>query len=247
MSIPKRLLTGLFICSTLTLSGCFSSKPEDLQAFLKPYQADVTMDEHIIEPPDEITVIAKDIPELRSGGGQGIGQTQPVRADGMISFENIGEIPVAGKTPREVAEIISEKLTHLYKLQGDYPIDVRINNQSSYYYVIGMVKLPGAKIFTGRETTLKAVSRSVPTNLAWKSQIQVIRPSMDPEVPSKIFALNFKKMTEHGKMDQNVLLEEGDIIYVPPTILASIGLTIGEITNPVLQGGRAVQMFSPTP
>jgi polysaccharide export outer membrane protein len=245
MSIQKLLLAGL-ICSTLMLTGCFSSKPEDLQAFLKPYQADVTMDEHIIEPPDEITVIAKDIPELRSSG-QGIGQTQPVRADGMISFENIGEIPVAGKTPREVAEIISEKLTNLYKLQGDYPIDVRIKNQSSYYYVIGMVKLPGAKIFTGRETTLKAISRSVPTNLAWKSKVQVIRPSMDPAVPSKIFALNFKKMTEHGKMNQNVLLEAGDIIYVPPTILASIGLTIGEITNPVLQGGRAVQMFSPTP
>jgi hypothetical protein len=40
-----------------------------------------------------------------------------------------------------------------------------------------------------------------------------------------------------------VLLEEGDVIYVPPTVFAAIGLTVGEVIGPILQGGRAVQVM----
>ena len=107
-----------------------------------------------------------------------------------------------------------------------------------------MVENPGAQIFTGRETTLSAISRAIPNYLAWKEEIQVIRPSLVPGNPSKIFSLNFKKMVEHGKMEQNVLLQEGDVIYVPPTILASIGLTLGEITRPILSGGSAARVVT---
>jgi polysaccharide export outer membrane protein len=235
-------LIGLVGLMTL-LTGCFSSNAADLNAFLKPTQADVTMDDYILQPPDTVTVIASSIPELQGAGSQ-IGQSQVIRPDGKISFENIGEIQVAGKTPRQVAGIISQKLVELYKLTGDHPVDVRVRNESKHYYVIGMVRYPGAQIFTGRETTLAAISRAVPTNLAWEEKTQVIRPSLVPGEPSKIFSLNFKKMVEHGKMGQNVLLQEGDVIYVPPTILASIGLTIGEIARPILSGGAAAQMVT---
>lgn len=241
-TVPLVILVGLM---TL-LTGCFSSNPADLNAFLKPTQADVTMDDYILQPPDMVTVIASSVPELQGAGSQ-IGQSQTIRPDGIISFENIGEIQVAGKTPKQVAGIISEKLVELYKLTGDHPVDIRVTNKSKLFYVIGMVENQGAQIFTGRETTLSAISRAIPNNLAWEEEIQVIRPSLASGDPSKIFSLNFKKMVEHGKMDQNVLLQEGDVIYVPPTILASIGLTIGEIAKPVLSGGSAARVVTGTP
>lgn len=233
------------------LPGCFSSNPEDLKAFTTPDMADVSMDQYIIQPPDQITVSATNIPELE-GRGSTQGRTQTVRPDGNISFEKIGEIHVAGKTPRQVAEMISQRLAPLYRLEGDYPIDVQVSNRdarysSKSYYVIGMVRNPGAQVFTGRETTLSAITRAIPDNLAWKTKIQIIRPDPDPSQPSKIFALDFKAMTEHGKMEGNVLLQDGDIIYVPPTILASIGLTIGQIVSPILQGGSAAAVLSGTP
>ena len=34
-------------------------------------------------------------------------------------------------------------------------------------------------------------------------------------------------------MEQNVLLQEGDIIYVPPTVLGYIGLKFQEILYPI--------------
>lgn len=243
MSITHCALLTILAGLLMSISGCFSSNTEDLEAFLLPQEADVTMDDYILQPPDSVTVIASSIPELQGASNQ-VGQTQVIRPDGVISFENIGEIQVAGKTPKQVAEIISQKLVELYKLTGDHPVDVRVNNQSKHYYVVGMVENPGAQIFTGRETTLSAISRAIPNYLAWEEEIQVIRPSLVPGEQSKIFSLNFKKMVEHGKMHQNVLLQEGDVIYVPPTILASIGLTVGEIARPILSGGSAARAVS---
>lgn len=224
------------------LAGCYSGNPEDIQAFARPYQVDVTMQDYILQPPDEVTVVASNIPELRGVTNQ-LGQSQVIRPDGVISFENIGEIKVAGKTPRQVAQLIGEKLASLYRLQGDYPIDVRVTNQSKYYYVLGMVYNPGLKVFSGRESALSAISRAVPNNLAWEKMSQVIRPAQKEGELPKVFRFDYKAMTEKGIGYDNVLLQEGDIIYVPPTILATIGLTLQEIVGPALQGGTVVRML----
>lgn len=243
----KRIFSSvILIAVAVSLCGCFSAKKEDLNAYLKPDQADVTMQEYIIQPPDKVTIIASGIPELAGQGNQ-VGQVHEVRPDGMISYEKLGEIPVAGKTPRQVAELIAQRLSGLYKINDASAIDVRVTNLSKYYYVLGQVRMPGAKIFTGRETTLSALAKAIPGDLAWKEQIQVIRPSKIEGQPAKIFRLDYRAMVIHGKNEHNVLLEEGDIIYVPPTVFGAIGLTVGEILSPILQGGRAVQVFSGTP
>lgn len=242
--LARTVLGGVVLgVVAVMLSGCFSAKSKDIDAFLKPGQADVTGDDYIIQPPDRITVIASGVPELAGGGTSQLGQTQDIRPDGMISYEKIGEISVVGKTPRQVAQLIAERLSSLYKMTGDNPIDVRVTNLSKYYYILGQVRQPGAKIFSGRETTLSALAKALPTDLAWKEYIQVIRPSRVEGEASKIFSLNYRAMAIHGKTNQVVLLEEGDIIYVPPTVFGAIGLTLGEILSPILQGGRAVQVM----
>jgi len=226
----------------MLLSGCFSAKPEDIQAFLRPDQAQITGDDYILQPPDVVTIMSSRVPELaRSGSMSTVGMTQVIRPDGVISLESVGEIMVAGKTPRQVAAIIAEKLSELYKFTGDNPVDVRVTNQSKFYYMLGQVQRPGAQIFTGRETTLSAVTKAIPNVRAWEEAIQVIRPSLAADGEPKIFELNFKKMVEHGDMSKNVLLQEGDIIYVPPTILGSIGLTLEEILGPLFQSATAAR------
>ncbi len=229
------VLVTLMVC----LAGCFSARPEDIEAFLRPDEAQVTADDYLLQPPDQITVISTKVPELR-GTDRTVGLTQTIRPDGYVSFETIGEVHVAGKTPRQVAEIISERLKKLYTFATDYPVDVRLGrNQSKYYYIIGMVANPGAQIYTGRETTLSAIAKAVPNVQAWEEETQIIRPSLALSGKPKIFKLDFKRMIEHGDMSGNVLLQEGDIIYVPPTILASIGLTLQEIVGP-LRGGASI-------
>jgi len=234
-----RIFTRVVLLVLLvSLAGCFSAKPEDVEAFLRPSEADVSADEYIIHPPDTITVIASQVPELQ-GTTRSIGHTQTVRPDGSISFETLGEVHVAGKTPKQIATMLSEKLITLYNFTHDNPIDVRVNNRSKFYYILGMVRHPGAQYFSGRETTLSAVSKAIPNVQAWEEQIQIIRPSVNLTGEPKIFRLDFKRMIEHGDMTGNVLLQEGDVIYVPPTILGSIGLTLQEIVGP-LRGGASI-------
>jgi len=232
----------LLVVFTLVLSGCFSARPEDVSAFLRPDQAHVTGDDYVLQAPDVVMIMSSRVPELtRSGSMSSIGMTQVIRPDGMISLESVGEIMVAGKTPRQVAEIISKRLSELYKFTGDNPVDVRVTNLSKFYYILGQVQRPGAQIFTGRETTLSAISKAVPNVRAWEEAIQVIRPTLALDERPMIFELDFKKMVEHGDMSKNVLLQEGDIIYVPPTILGSIGLTLEEILGPLFQSASAAR------
>jgi len=211
----------------ISLTGCFSSRPGDIKAFLKPHEVELIAKNYVLHPPDEIEVFCSKVPEIHL-------QRQQIRPDGKISFEALGEIEVVGKTPGQVANLLQEKASQLYTLAGDNPIDVRVAvYRSKTYYVLGEVSYPGPKITTGRDTALRALAEARPTVLAWKDRIQVIRPSGDNSVRPKIFELNYNRMMAHGDMSKNVLLQEGDIIYVPPTVLAAIGQTIEEFVRPI--------------
>ena len=218
------------IAFLLSLTGCFSSNPESIVAFAKPLQISVTSDSYILQPPDEIEIYSSKVPEVHM-------QKQQIRPDGMIMFESLGEIHAAGKTPKELADVMKDKIMKLYSLPGDNPVDVRIvTYKSKMYYVLGQVYFEGPQEATGRDTVLTALAKTRPNNLAWIERIQVIRPSADKKVKPKIFEFNYDKMIAHGDTSKNVLLEEGDIVYVPPTVLAAIGLKMEELLSPI---GRA--------
>ncbi len=213
-----------------TAGGCFSSNPQDIQAFTRPKAVDVTAQSYILQPPDEIEIQCSRVPEIHL-------QRQRIRPDGMVSFEKLGEIMAAGRTPKQLSDAITARVTSLYSLVGDKPIDVRVVVfESSFYYVLGQVFYEGPKVVTGRDSVLHALARARPTVLAWKERVQVIRPSRDPNGKPKIFELNYARMIAHGDLSKNVLLEEGDIIFVPPTVLAAIAMKIEEAVRPI---GRA--------
>ena len=212
------------------LAGCFSSHPRDIEAFIKPHEVEVTAERYVLQPPDEIEVHCSKVPEIHR-------QRQRIRPDGKVGFETLGEFEAAGKTPEELAKEVQQKVIELYRLVGENPVDVRmVVYKSKMYYVLGQVYFRGPQESTGRDTVLTALAKARPTALAWKERIQVIRPSADKNVKPKIFELNYDKMAAHGDTSKNILLQEGDIVYVPPTVLAGIGLKVEELVSPI---GRA--------
>jgi protein involved in polysaccharide export with SLBB domain len=220
----KSALAGFVI---LMLSGCFSSHPANIAAFVMPDQVDVTSDKYVLMPPDEITIHCSRVPEID-------GQAQRIRPDGIISFEALGEIYVAGKTPEEVSEILEQKAASLYNLPGDKPIDVRlVAYQSKRFYVLGQVFRPGPKVYTGRDSVLEALAEARLNTSAWKSRIQVIRPSADVNIPPKIFEVDWTWMAKHGDLRKNVLLEEGDMIFVPANPFAWVAMQIEMVMRPI--------------
>jgi protein involved in polysaccharide export with SLBB domain len=211
-------------------TGCFSSYPADIEAFLKPRQVNVTAKTYILQPPDRIEIRCSKVPEIDR-------QPQQIRPDGMISFEGLGDIEAAGRTIEEVANAIRAKVLELYRIEGTRPVDIVILTfRSKVYYVLGEVYVPGKKEYTGRDSVLTALAEARLNPMAWKQRIQVIRPSSDPNIRPKIFEIDYDKLAAHGDASKNVLLQEGDIIYVPPTILAGIAQVIEEFARPI---GRA--------
>ncbi len=227
---------------TVIGTGCGSPcNPADIEAFLKPYEADVTAKNYILQPPDDIAVHCSKVPEIHM-------QVQRIRPDGKVSFEGLGEFAVAGKTPLQVAEILGKKVEELYKLVGEFPIEVRVvDYRSKVYYVMGQVNAPGAQIHTGRETVLLSVAEAMPNPMAAQSKVRVIRPSADLGIKPKAFKVNFKRMITHGEISQDVLLQEGDIVYVPPTFLAKIGLKLEEFIRPVARAFSGAYMLQNPP
>jgi len=243
MRFKTILLQTALVTFLFSAAGCFSSNPKDIEAFVKPHKVNVASEGYILQPPDEIEIYCSKVPEVHM-------QRQRIRPDGKVAFEALGEIDAAGKTPKELAEALREKILMLYALTNENPIEVRIMvYKSKVYYVLGEVYYPGAKDATGRDTALTAISEARPTVLAWLNRIQIIRPSDDEKVKAKIFELNFDRMSAHGETSKNVLLKEGDIIYVPPTVLAAIGKKVEELLSPVGRAFSTVNIVqgAPTP
>jgi polysaccharide export outer membrane protein len=213
---------------TISLTGCFSSNPKDIEAFLMPDKVDTSTRNYILEPPDEIEILCSKVPEINL-------QSQQIRPDGKVSYEKIGEIEVAGKTPAQVSNILQGKISDLYQIEGNNPVDVRVVAfRSKRYYVLGQVNNPGAQVYSGRDTVLGAIALAgSPNPMAWVEHIQVIRPSHSKDVKPKIFEFNYDRAAAHGDASKDVLLEEGDIIYVPPTVLAAAAMKIEEFIRPI--------------
>jgi len=232
-------IAATLLLLTISLTGCFSSNPEDIKAFMMPHKVDVTTDTYIMQPPDEIEVHCSNVPEIDL-------QRQQIRPDGKISFEAIGEIDAAGKTPAQVANILRGKVLELYQIEGNNPIDVRVVAlRSKRYYVFGQVNLPGAQMYSGRDTVIGAIALAGgPNVLAWLERVQVIRPSRDENVKAKIFEINFDRMSAHGEASKDVLLQEGDVIYVPPTILAAAAMKIEEVIRPIARAFSGYYIMS---
>lgn len=241
MNRSKTLALVAVLIALTFASGCFSPNPENIRAFVKPYEVDVTAEDYILQPPDEIEIHSAQVEEINL-------QRQRIRPDGKISFESIGEIEAAGKTPREVAEAIREKVAATYVLPEDNPIDVRISLYASHaYYVLGQVMRPGPRDYTGRDSVLTALAVAQPNTLAWEERVRVIRPSFNEGDPPKVFLVNYNKMIMRGDISKDVLLQEGDIVYVPPTVLARVGMFVEELITPVARAFYGWYLFSNPP
>lgn len=223
----KMLGMAILLASVSLIAGCFASNPEDIQAWVKPYEVNVTAENYTVQPPDEIEIHCSQVPEVHM-------QRQRVRPDGKVSFEVLGEIDVAGKTPKEIAAAVTNRIKELYTLPGENPVDVRIALfASKVYYVVGQVERPGPRNYTGRDSVMMALAGAQPNPMAWEARVQVVRPALREDEIPRIFEVNYEKMIARGDLTKDVLLEEGDIVYVPPTILSAAAMVIEEFVRPV--------------
>jgi len=174
-----------------------------------------------------------------------------VRPDGMISIDLVGDIPAAGRTTEEIAADIAQRIS---RFKRDASVTVALQQAlSPEITILGEVGRPSTFPLS-RETRLVEAIGLVggPRPFAAKSRIRVIRFE---DGKTRIYRVNLNDI-EKGDLSSNILLQGGDIVVVPPTIMARVGYTLqgvffpigyllgmgGKVTTTVVTGGmnRAV-------
>jgi polysaccharide export outer membrane protein len=221
----RRRAEALALCGCILLAtsaGCQSRHAHHV-AFLRADEQIVSTGEYMVAPPDALLIHAPVAPEID-------GTTEQVRPDGKIALRLLGEVEVAGLTTDQIAAKLRDLLARYY-VEPEVVVDVH-RYASQYYYVFGQVRRPGPKLYTGRDTLLHALSEAEPTFLAAKSLIRVVRPGTEDEA-SRVITIDLDKMVKDGRANDNILLQPGDVIEVPPTALAWVGLRVRELLYPI--------------
>ncbi|MCP4251199.1 MAG: polysaccharide export protein [bacterium] len=216
--------------SLLAGAGC-ANRHDALLEFLKEHEHQTTATEYRVGIPDGLGITAPRILEID-------GEEQTVGVEGNLALRLLGSVRVVGLTPKEIAAKLEELLEPYYE---DPKVQVRLTRYASKkFYVFGEVDSPGPQIYTGKDSVVDALAAASPTFLAWRSQISVIRPHPDPEQAPRI-RVDLDHMVQTGDLRLNVLLEPGDVVWVPPTPLGWIGHRIREVLHPFMPVLQAYQ------
>lgn len=222
--IPQFIRYGVWVSALacMALAGC-AQKYQDLKVFNQAHRQDVAASSYRLEPPDIIHIESPTAPEIDQ-------DTQRLRSDGKITLRLLGEIQASGLTPQELASKLEDLLSRYYESPE---VTVRVASyQSKNIYVFGQVMNRGPQPFTGRDTLVDVIGAAGPNFLAWGAQVKVIRPSANPDERHEI-TVDVDKMLESGDLTNNFLLQEGDIVFVPPTPLGYVGLRLQELLFPI--------------
>ena len=213
-----RLSVFLLLCS-----GC-ANRHQDLLRFLEDHEHMVTATEYRVGIPDVIGISAPRVLEIDD-------TNQKVGVDGKLSLRLLGSVRVVGLTPKEIAAKLQELLRPYYE---DPKVQVLVTEYASKkYYVFGEVNAEGPYPYTGKDSVIDALSQAGMNFIAWRSIVQVVRPAPDPDETARI-QVDLDHMMRTGDLRMNVLLEPGDIVYVPPTPLGWIGKRVQEVLYPFM-------------
>jgi polysaccharide export outer membrane protein len=132
-----------------------------------------------------------------------------VRPDGRISINLIGEMMASNKTPEMLGRDIEETLRQKEILRRPQ-VNVTVTAVLSKKYMInGEVLKPGPNPLLVPSTVLEAlVNAGGFKDFANKKKIEVIRGAQR-------FKFNWSEVIKGKNLQQNILLEPGDLIIVP--------------------------------
>jgi polysaccharide export outer membrane protein len=175
---------------------------------------------YIVGAPDNLRILILPEPEIQ--------REVRVRPDGMISIDLIGDVQAGGKTPTQIAEAIREKITR-YKRDAAVSVTV-IDSPSQFVTIFGEVVSPGTFSLTAETRVSEAIGRVGGTRaFASLNRIRVIRTD---GTNTRVIRVRLKDI-EQGDLATNLVVREGDLIVVPPTVLARVGYAMQMLLFPL--------------
>jgi protein involved in polysaccharide export with SLBB domain len=223
-SLLSRLAVLFFVC----LSAACSSAPD--KRILQYLNTDGFGNRYTGNAEEENWLAIGDTLVISDSYNDELSLSKSVGIDGTVLLPELGAVAVAGLTRTELEALLMEKYSPYLDLLD---IKVEISTQGKKYFVYGEVGSPGDRVFPGDLTIFEAVMAANPNkDTANLGRVRLIRA--DPRDPF-IQTVNIGDMIEKGDSTFNVHVQERDIIYVPPTMLAQLGYFLDTLLFPVKQ------------
>jgi len=220
--MSKRVVVlSIVALAVLSMVGCQTASHRALQAKLITMARNPMPEaDYRIAPPDSLSIEVK--------GYADYSRQMTVRPDGKITVPSVGDVHVQGLTTLEAAASIKEAL--LEELSAPNVTVSLMGAASKAIFISGEVRRPGRQPYYGDMDLLDALgSAGGLTMYADAGKITVTRASLDnPEV----ICLNLRKLVYDGAAEQNIVLHEGDIVYVAPTGFAKVGYAMDQLLFP---------------
>jgi polysaccharide biosynthesis/export protein len=161
-------------------------------------------------------------------------QTVTVQPDGYITLRNAGDLHAAGETLPELTESIKKAYSTILH---DPVISIDPKDFDKPYFIVGgQVGRPGKFDLRGDITLTEAVAMAGGfTDAAKHSQVLLFRRVSDQWTEAKI--INTKKMFNSRNLQEDPVLQPGDMLFVPKNALSKIKpflptTTAGAFYNP---------------
>jgi polysaccharide export outer membrane protein len=151
----------------------------------------------------------EDILTISVWGETGLEATVFVRPDGKITFPLVNDIRVAGLTPNQVREALSERLANFVR---DPNVTVIVDEINSFrVYVLGEVVLQGVLNFNRPVRVLQAISIAGGFTQFSKREIVILRQAEGKEFR---LSINYKRLMSGEAGEDNLFLQPGDTLLV---------------------------------
>ena len=182
---------------------------------------------YMVGPQDVLTVTVFNEPQLS-------GQFR-VENDGQFNYPFLGRIKAAGTTAGEIAALLKDKLADGYLRNPQITIEIA-QFRSQSVFVMGEVRTPGKYTQSGAVTLIEALAQAGSTTSTAGNDVLILHPKetskTGPTMPddgnAEVQRINLRDI-QAGKLSQNVIVRDGDTIFVPK---ADRFYVTGQVRNP---------------
>lgn len=175
---------------------------------------------------DDYTIAVSDVLNVTVLDGEELTGTFTVQIDGTVLLPLVGRLKAAGLTVRAFQEQLTAKLAD--GLFNDPRVAVTLDSfKGRRLFVFGNVASPGMYPLTEGQTLIETLAR---VGYGTASEAIVVRPknagaASGPTLPDSagdadVFRVNLRELekdVERGSLARNMVLRDGDTVFVPRT------------------------------
>lgn len=218
-------------------AGSTETRPASTTSFEQPPVAFSERNpRYRLTPGDSVDLSFKFSPEFNQANVK-------VQPDGFVTLEGVGDVHIAGLTMPELTQILRQAYSKILK---NPDIQIRLQDFNKPYFVVtGQVTRPGKYELREATSLTQAIAIAGGFNEAAKhSQVWLFRRQSDGTVQSR--ETNVKSMLGKGRLQEDIALQPGDMIWVPQNTWSKVKGVLAPTTGVIgATGGIAPGVARP--